>query len=215
MLHNWQNVGRQKGKFRDAKLDKDVIPAPMPTEEEKTIHLCPNGCGETEGNLHYVHCQEKSAIKKRGEARARFGNKLKKIRTDEGIISTATYVLTKIGRNKTISIDGSDLREGNRTKLRKVLDGQHKIGWREMIQGFIYKGWADHQDTHYRHLGLNNRYYNKKRWKRIFLESLLEYGNECWKERNNAIHGDTIKDGRVLRLERLKNQVKELYKRKK
>ena len=75
VLHNWQNVGRQK-KFRDAKLDKDVTPAPMPTEEEKTIYMCPNGCGETEGNLHYVHYQDKTVIKKRGEVRERFNKKL-------------------------------------------------------------------------------------------------------------------------------------------
>ena len=139
-----------------------------------------------------------------------------KIRTDKGIISIFTYVLVRIGENKDINIDGHELSKENTTHLRKTIVGQKNIGWREMIQGFIYKGWTENQDAHYRSNGLNNRLYNIKRWKRMFLESLLEYVNKYWKVRNSAIHGDTKKEGRILRLERLQHhQVKELYKRKK
>ena len=102
-----------------------------------------------------------------------------------------------------------------RTKeYRKVLEGQEKIGWKEMIQGYVHIDWVTIQAIYYRRQGLNKRLYNIKRWRRKFIEILTEYGKECWKMRNEAIHGTTVKEGRELRLERLRKQVEEIYKKR-
>ena len=83
-----------------------------------------------------------------------------------------------------------------------------------MIQGYVHIDWVTIQAIYYRRQGLNKRLYNIKRWRRKFIEILTEYGKECWKMRNEAIHGTTVKEGRELRLERLRKQVEEIYKKR-
>ena len=41
LLHNWQNTGRQKGRFRDSRLKLDSEEPLAPTEEERHCHECP------------------------------------------------------------------------------------------------------------------------------------------------------------------------------
>ena len=61
VLHDWQNVGKQKGKFRDSRIEKKVDPPLQPAAEETSTHKCPFGCGEVEDHLHYVKCQAPAA----------------------------------------------------------------------------------------------------------------------------------------------------------
>ena len=68
LLHNWQNTGQQKGKFRDARLGQATETPNMETEEEKICHLvCPEECGEHEEELHYLECPTENMIQKKGE----------------------------------------------------------------------------------------------------------------------------------------------------
>ena len=48
----------------------------------------------------------------------------------------------------------------------------------------------------------------------MFLTIITDYVNECWKMRNEAIHGETTKEGRTVRKKRLVEQVKSLYRKK-
>ena len=214
VLHNWQNVGHQKGKFRDARLGREIDPPLQPTEDEKTIHLCPNGCGMTEKSMHYVHCQEDSSKNKRNELRKAAIRKMANLKTDEGIRSLVNYIIKKISNDEEIDIEDDNMKELRTKEYRKVLEGQKKIGWKEMIQGYVHIDWVTIQAIYYRRQSLNKRLYNIKRWRRKFIEILTEYGKECWKMRNEAIHGTTVKEGRELRLERLRKQVEEIYKKR-
>ena len=65
LLHNWQNVGAQKGKFRDARLKLDSDNPLTPTEEEINCHKCPEGCDEAEKNLHYLECPKQHSRQRR------------------------------------------------------------------------------------------------------------------------------------------------------
>ena len=59
LLHNRQNVGSQKGKFRDERLKLDSENPMTPMEGETNCHKCPEGCEEEESNLHYFECPTK------------------------------------------------------------------------------------------------------------------------------------------------------------
>ena len=96
LMHNWQNVGRQKGKIRDAKLKLETDNPLQPTKEEIDCHLCPGECGEEEGHLHYLSCQEKTAKTARRVLIRKVLTKLKKVRTYEGITSMFGRILSLI-----------------------------------------------------------------------------------------------------------------------
>ena len=214
-LHNWQNVGKQKGKMRDARLSIDTLPLMEPTEEEKVIHLCPLGCGETEENMYYIRCQEKETKINRTKARGRAITRLQKLRTNDGIISIINQIVKKISEDESIDSLLQEIEENGDILMTNALRGQELIGWTEMIQGFLHKGWAEMQEQHYRKEGLNCRRYNKKRWQRELVTTLTAYGKDCWTWRNEALHGKTTKEGREIRLKRIREQVKKIYRRRK
>ena len=95
VLHDWQNVGRQKGKIRDGRLAKNVEPELQATVEEQSIHLCPNDCGKTEDHLHYVKCQSKKPKEEREKLRKNVLMRLKRLQTNECICSYTGYILKK------------------------------------------------------------------------------------------------------------------------
>ena len=62
MLHNWQNIGQQKGRMRDSKLKMDTENPTELTFEVVNCHLCPSGCDEEDRELHYLHCPKATVI---------------------------------------------------------------------------------------------------------------------------------------------------------
>ena len=215
VLHDWQNVGRQKGKLRDARLSKKVEPELQATVEEVSIHLCPNGCGEAEGHLHYVKCQRASAMEERERLRNTALARLKRLRTSECMCSYIGYILKKISLDETIALDDDVYRTEDERDLIPALLGQQEIGWEELLKGFAHKGWSSAQRRYYQREGLTSKIFSVKRWKRMFLTILTDYSNDCWKLRNEAVHGVLTKEGRVVKKARLVEQVRCLYKKKK
>ena len=141
VLHDWQNVGRQKGKLRDARLSKQVEPELQATVEEISIHLCPNGCGDVEGHLHYVKCQEASAIEAREKLRHSALARLKRLRTNVCLCSYIGVILKKISLHETIVLEDDEYRTEDERDLIPALLGQQEIGWEELLKGFAHKGF--------------------------------------------------------------------------
>ena len=214
-MHNWQNVGAQKGKIRDSRLKLESDLPLQPTEEEKDIHLCPNGCGVREDNMHYLRCQDSKMKLSRELARKRMLGKIKNARTDASIASIISHVTKKISYNEDILINDRDLKKKEVKQLRRAIEGQDEIGWMAMLQGYIHVSWAYEQDKYFRSMGWNKRKYNKQVWRQSLLRALTEYTRDCWKLRNDAIHGDNTVEGRTIRLNKLRKQVEQLYKNKK
>ena len=63
-------------------------------------------------------------------------------------------------------------------------------------------------------MGRNKRKYNKLGWRQKLLQAMTEYTNECWRLRNESIHGDNKKEGRMIRLKMLQGEIERLYKKK-
>ena len=214
MLHNWQNTGKQKRIMRDARLKLDSDNPLQPTEEEKHCELCPEGCGEEERELHYLHCPAKLAIASRVLLIRKVLRRLKVLRTYEGITSTVGHILDRISRRGTIALEQGSYHRDGRMSLEEVMKGQELIGWNEFCQGYCHKGWARIQGKHYKSTGVKSRALNIERWKKMFCTILGEFCMDCWNVRNEAIHGKEIEESRKKRMERIKGIIKGIYKKR-
>ena len=214
LLHNWQNTGRQKGKFRDARLKLDSEEPLKATEEEIHCHECPDGCNEEETDLHYLNCQAPHAIKRRGECIIKVLRRLKNLRTYEGITSTIGYVLKQISDNEDMDFDWEEMHRDGDMSLTIAVQGQEQIGWNCLCQGFYHKEWANIQRRHYQRLGKKTRTLNIRRWKKMLSTILTDYSIDCWKLRNESIHGKEKDESRKKNKERIGKQIKGLYEKK-
>ena len=157
MLHHWQNTSKQKGRIRDAQLKVQVgIDAPIMNEDEKNCHLCPEGCGEEEVELHYLDCPTERSTEIRVEAILKVKRRLKKLHTNEGIVSVVGYILTQISDREEMEFEDEDFR-GEDSPLMTALEGQDEIGMLAFCQGYYHKEWSNIQQRHYASLGLNKK----------------------------------------------------------
>ena len=214
LLHHWQNVGKQKGRIRDSRLKLDSEKPLLPTEEEKGCHLCPEGCGREEEELHYLTCSKEQPKESRKKLIKKTLKKMRSLRTSSPIMSMQGFILTSISNGTPIESreDANDM--DSNSPLAKAMRGQEKIGWKAMCQGFLHKDWATTQREHYNTLGVNTRYLNIGRWKKMMSNILCEYSLECWALRNEKIHGKTAPESRTIKLTNLRKQVRSLYGKK-
>ena len=214
LMHNWQNTGRQKGRIRDARIRLDTDTPKTPTAEEESCHLCPDGCGEEEMELHFLHCRTRKAKMERKRLIKKVLQRLRSLRTSEPIMSLVGYILASISNREEIDMDLEELRIDEKSALAKAIKGQKIIGWNDLCQGFYHKAWAQSQGRHYKTTGTRTKYLNIGRWKRMFSTILCDYCLDCWEWRNKTIHGETRKESRLKQLVRLRKQVGILYKEK-
>ena len=212
LIHNWQNTGYQKGQFRDSKLDQDAY---EPTTAEKNDHLCPSGCGLSEGSLHYMTCEADTMVSHREKARGKALQKMRKSKTSDIIISYVGYILTKMSMNDDIDYYQDEFRTEEELDIFIALQGQESIGWSAMLQGIVHNGWANSQHKHMKRNGMISKKNSIKQWKRMFINTLTTYSLSTWKHRNEQIHGTTVIEGKELKMKRLREQVKVLYTKKK
>ena len=215
MLHHWQNTGKQKGRIRDArlKIKEGVEATAILNEDEKNCHLCPEGCGEEEVELHYLDCPTERSKEIRVEAILKVKRRLKKLHTHEGIVTVVGYILTQISDREEMEFEDEDFR-GEDSPIMTALEGQDEIGMLAFCQGYYHTEWSNIQQRHYASLGLNKKTVNIKRWTKMFSIILSDYCLECWGGRNESIHGSDKDTSRKKRLEALRKKVKDIYKRK-
>ena len=109
----------------------------------------PVGCGEVEDHLHYVKCKAEPMIAARQKSRLNVLTRLKRLRTNEFICSTISYILKSIGDCEEIQMYGERYESDDERNLLPALLGQKEIGWENLLKGFMHKGWAYVQRIHY------------------------------------------------------------------
>ena len=214
LVHNWQNTGKQKGKIRDARLKINSDNPLQPTIEEEGCHLCPEGCKEIENDQHYLHCKQELAVQARNKSIKKVIRRLRALRTSDHIIGLIGHILKAISNREEVIFDLEEMKIDEGSWLAKAVDGQQKIGWMAMCQGFFHKGWAVSQAGYYKRLGLKTRYYNIGSWKSMMSTIMGDYSLECWERRNKSIHGDNKAESRTKKLKKLRQQVGKLYRKK-
>ena len=124
---------------------------------------------------------------------------MKKLKTNEFILSFLGYILKSISNEERVSLEDITFDTEDERSLMSALIGQQEIRWIELLKGFAHKGWTISQRRHYMMTGKQSKMYSEKRWKRMFLTILTDYSNDCWKHRNEVLHGDTTEEGEKLK----------------
>ena len=212
LIHNWQHTGYQKGQFRDSKNEDDTYEH---REEDRNAHLCPSGCGITEKAMHYMVCTAKVMEDFREKSRKKALSQLRRYQTSDIILSYVGFILKKLSLDERISLGTEEFKTRDELDILVAMKGQEVIGWNAMLQGIIHKGWAICQKRHLDENGLATKSNRIKRWKRIFADALTTYSLSNWKYRNEQLHGTTFTEGKTLKMKRLRDQVRALYKKKK
>ena len=140
--------------------------------------------------------------------------KLNKIRTYKGTISHVGMILKAISERAELDLDWEELQKDGDMSLSIALQGQEEIGWYRMCQGYYHKAWAIVQRKHYKCMGTNSKQLNIGRWKKMFSTILVEYSLDCWRSRNETIHGKERDESRKKQLETIKKHIKQLYSQK-
>ena len=161
MIHHWQNMGIQKGMIRDSRLRLASNQPKHPIEEIVDCHLFPEGCGQVEGKLHYLHCQIDTLITSRDRLIKKALKKMSSLWTSGPTMSLMGNILKSISTKEILDYKLDKLKLDVDSSLAKApLEGQKRIGWMAMCQGFLHKAWAETQHTHYKILGVKTRYLN-------------------------------------------------------
>jgi hypothetical protein len=109
MMHNWQNIGWQKGQIRNARMRLDTDRERAPTVEEKSCHLCPEGCSEEENKMHYLHCGTARTRTARARMIAKVLQRLRALRTSPPILSLVGVILQSVSLREDIPNDMNEL----------------------------------------------------------------------------------------------------------
>ena len=64
-------------------------------------------------------------------------------------------------------------------------------------------------------MGKKSKLLNIGRWKKMFCTIMTDYSLDCWKLRNESIHGKETDTSRLKKKDRLQKQIKGLYKQRK
>jgi hypothetical protein len=98
LIHDWQNVGIQKGLFESSRKGGSSLSS----KEYKKLITCPMNCGEKENRMHYLRCNNINIQSKRKSEIEKLATNLRAIDTYEGIISSTVTILHKYAQGIAI-----------------------------------------------------------------------------------------------------------------
>ena len=212
LIHNWQNVGRQKRKFMESGQHRcrrrNLIQEQQDIIEEgiRQEATCPFQCGDEESHLHFMVCRSSKAKKVRQQLLKDTLQKLLNIGVHETIARLLLQALTwKEGEEVPSFISVGGILD---TMIQTAIRQQSEIGWDRVKRGFISKAWTEAQE-----------YYNNtckgalKDWKSILVRWMIETSWKMWEERNKVIHGNTIEEARMNKIKVLQESILLLYRR--
>jgi hypothetical protein len=200
--------------FQDARLKLESVRPLQPTEDEVECEKCPMGCNEVKGSMHFLHCSKQQVIIARTKMIRNVLRRLKALRTYEGITSMVGKILDDISRRKPITIEYSNNARDGDMSMNQAMIGQEEIGWHKFCQGYCHLGWSQLQKRHYKCHSMNSKALSIERWKIMFTTILVEYSMDCWKQRNEYLHGKEVDESRQIRQKRIIKTMKELYKKR-
>ena len=102
---------------------------------------------------------------------------------------------------------GSQL--GSTNKKPPQHSPQTRIGWHQLMLGYINTEWINGQEKHYRRARADTKFYTGTTWGRKLITWLWKQAHILWKHRCETLHGI---DGPSLKIrENLQAQVKNMY----
>ena len=175
---------------------------------EEDDGFCPAGCGCIEDSLHYMHCEAKEMVMRRTKHKSLLIKQMRALNTYPGIITVVSKIITHgWDRIWMISLPETNLIE---SALIDTVRRQASMKVDTFLQGYLISGWGEVQNMW--STKTQNTVQNKH-WAKEMIEMIQTYTMECWKERNDLMHGNTIEISLKQRKKQLQQKITNLYKK--
>ena len=96
-------------------------------EAQRQEELCPAGCGEVEGNLHYMFCHHCDMKDKRDDLLADLCTELHRHHTSPALISTLSAALKELGATGSVTMPSGNSSDPIEEDLAMALELQDDI----------------------------------------------------------------------------------------
>ena len=171
-LHNFRNTMSINMKW--GRIDSDVCP------------LCVNS---PETTIHLLSCPHEDVVAVRQQMISRFKDTMNKLNTAPEICEHWIKILTQYYDGIPISKPPITMNPTT-WNIAQAHMTQADIGWDCFFRGMIVIEWSKIQQRHYDKSNKNGE--NIYRWKRIILQSIMDFIRELWQVRCGYIKAESI-----------------------
>jgi Reverse transcriptase-like len=167
---------------------------------------CPSCLTAQETHEHMLKCP----CTKRAEWRDKFLTAIKGILEDYGT-PLPTQQLMMAGLRHTLGLQDT-LPTNIPLHMVPIATAQEAIGWSQMMQGRLAKGWK-HQQLEAMQ-GNTTKYKNAQTWSTALVRTIFQHWLELWTIRNNDRHGRDWQSKRIATKEQVMREITQLYEYK-
>ena len=146
--------------------------------------LCPLCARTTEKTIHLMSCAHEDIATVRGQMMERFRDTLNKLNTALEIINHWVNVLQLYNDGRPIAKPQVTINPTS-WNIAQVHLTQAEMGWDCFFRGMIAAEWSKIQQKH--HDRTEKKGENIYRWKRIVLQSIMDFIRELWKVESGYI----------------------------
>jgi hypothetical protein len=139
---------------------------------------CPR-CNELETTEHVYRCTGYATSSPWNQSIDTLKESLSKTDTDPDLATTLIDILQRWHNKQPISLTSYP------TALHQLVRQQHKLGWKNLLEGLPVKAWRQHQNKYYK---TNNIRKSSRRWLRGLLQQLHYLAWKQWDHRNDIKH---------------------------
>jgi hypothetical protein len=194
-----------------AKIIHRWLPTYNISQKQSRHHsnLCPR-CGiQSETPDHILECPDKGAVDTRKWLLYETLKTLEEINTANQILAVLEICLSK-----TLNIN-HEMKYSNSQQtpigiLKTALHHQNIVGWRQALRGYISRYWIEAQH----HIVPHTQSCKKQpRLEHKLTGTLINQHKKIWEDRNQIIHGITVKEQRQKAREKVQQLVQNIYKK--
>ena len=188
LMHDWQYIGERKHLFN------------------KDTDKCPAKCGESETKQHYLVCKDKHMQLSRKPLLRAFHQRLSLLNTHPGIQTTLCKILTEGFQSEWWkNMQCTDTFD---VMIKEATQKQSELGMMSVTKGYLIFEWKHIQQKWEKSSGTKR---SKYQWGKEVVIATHTYVYDCWKVRNDIIHGKTEKSQKAIKKAELQNKVVQLY----
>jgi hypothetical protein len=124
--------------------------------------MCPLGCNKREDPFHFMQCTTDLMCETRKEALQLMAKALKKLKTAPSLQEAMLQGIRCWTDNVEYNLDEEShelLFSEIHTQLLQI---QEKIGWENLLKGYIAKDWGHIQASYYKSIGANKLKFTRK-----------------------------------------------------
>jgi hypothetical protein len=192
LVHNWLNLGVQRGKHGSARQD--------------TLRACPY-CASSEDFEHLLSCRSPQAMMARYDATVVLKKALGDCVGGNSIFRAVTQWTLHPMELPTLS----SCLSGYQLAIDRAIQSQSDIGWLHLFRGLISFSWGTlFSDGPPQERQVARRSITTINHLAVVIRALQDYSLSIWKSRNEALHANTEESAAILHAQ-LNHEITTVY----